>query len=106
MIRYDMDDVSDEDFDNVVLPCQNKLHEYVQNTFLDEYVAYNISVYYRGNAMWDEPFATQVKSAVEDLAQFSQNDCNYSKIKDILENKYKLKVVCDSPIDIKDLKEN
>ena len=106
MIRYDIEDISDEDFENVYLPCEKKIHDYVKNTFLDEYVAYNIAIFYRGNAMWDEPFETQVKAAIEDLAEFNKDDCDFTKIKEILEKKHKLKVICDSPIDIKDLKKN
>ena len=106
MIRHDLDDISDFEFDSVVLPCDEKLEKYVKDYILNDYVANYIAVYYKGNAMWDEPFETQVKTALEDLSHYKNTDCNYSKIKEILEKKFKLKVVCDSPIDIKELKKN
>lgn len=105
MIRTDMDDISDEDFDNVVLPCSRIITDYIKETFLDEFIAFNIATYYKNNALWDEPFDVQIHSAVEDLAQLSSSDCNKDKIKSILENNHHLKVVCESPIMIEELED-
>ncbi len=104
MIRKDLDDISDYDYENVITPCEEKIKKELQDKFLNEYVAFNIFVFYNGDALWDEPFELQVKDAIESLYQFTTNDCNFKKIKEILKSKYKLKVVCESPFNIEEMK--
>jgi len=105
MIRNDMNDISDDDFENVVSPCNDMIMKFIKETILDEFVAFDLATYYKNNAMWDEPFELQIKSAIEDLAQLTVKDCNKENIKDILKNKYKLNVVNESPIDIEEIKD-
>ena len=104
MIRHDMNDISDEEFDKVVNPCNEYIINYIKNNILNEFVAFDIATCYNMDAMWDEPFDTQIKAAVEDLSQLRFADCDKSKIKSILESKYKLRIKNDSPIDIEEVK--
>lgn len=103
MIRNDMDCITDEEYEKVVVPCYNKIQDYFKSTFLDEYVAFNIATYYKHNALWNEPFEIQVNTAIEDLQQITVEDCDLKRIKQILESKYKLKIVKEEPIDIEEL---
>lgn len=100
MIRTDMNDITDEEFDEVVLPCNEYILKYIKDNFLDEFIAFDIATCYKMNAMWDEPFDSQITTAIEDLSQLRPSDCDKSKIKSILESKYNLKVKNESPIDI------
>ena len=104
MIRHDMDDISDEEFDNVVNPCNEYIINHIRNNFLNEFIAFDIATCYNMNSMWDEPFETQIKSAIEDLSQLRVADCDKSKIKCILESKYNLRIKNESPIDIEEIK--
>ena len=38
------------------------------------------------------------------LAQFCEKDCDYNKIKDILEKEYCLKVINETPIEVEELR--
>ena len=86
MIRHDMNDISDEEFDKVVNPCNEYIINYIKNNILNEFVAFDIATCYNMDAMWDEPFDTQIKTAVEDLSQLRFDDCDKSKIKSILKD--------------------
>lgn len=103
MIRTDMDDVSDEEFFNVIRPCEELVANYVKDNFLNQYIAFHIAIYYRGNAMWKQSFSNQVSTAIEDLSQFTNDDCNYDLIKKILEENYELKIINESPLIIEDI---
>lgn len=103
MIRNDMDAITDDKFDNVVLPCRDKIINYIKNNILDEYVAYNIATYYKNDAIWNEPFELQIISALEDLAQLNVSDCNIQNIKNILKTKHHLNVISDDPIIIDEI---
>jgi hypothetical protein len=105
MIRHDMDDISDEVFDDIVNPCNEYIINYIKENFLNEFIAFDIATCYNMNAMWDEPFETQINSAIEDLSQLRVSDCDKSKVISILESKYKLRVKNESPIDIEDIKD-
>ena len=50
----------------------------------------------------DEEFET--RTATEMLAQFCEKDCDYNKIKDILEKEYCLKVINETPIEVEELR--
>lgn len=104
MIRTDMDDVSDDEFFDVIRPCEEMVTNYVKDSFLNQYIAFHIAIYYRGNAIWKQSFSNQVSTAIEDLSQFTNGDCNYDLIKKILEETYELKVTSESPLEIEDIK--
>ena len=105
MIRTDMNDISDDEFDEIVLPCIEKLHDYVVNNFLNEYVATHMAVYFNGDAMWSQTLHQQLNSAVEDFSQFTEKDCDIEQIKKILKEKYKLKITNESPLAIEKIED-
>lgn len=105
MIRHDRDDISDEVFYDIVNPCNEYIINYIKENFLNEFIAFDIATCYNMSAMWDEPFETQINSAIEDLSQLRVSDCDKSKVISILERKYKLRVKNESPIDIEDIKD-
>ena len=86
-------------------PCNEYIINYIKENFLNEFIAFDIATCYNMNAMWDEPFETQINSAIEDLSQLRVSDCDKSKVISILESKYKLRVKNESPIDIEDIKD-
>lgn len=103
MVRHDPDDISDEDFENIVLPCNRKIVDYIKATFLNDFVAYDLAISYNMNAMWDEPFEILINSAIEDLAQVTSSMCDKDKVKNILKEKYKLHVISESPLEIEEI---
>lgn len=103
MIRTDMDDISDEEFFSVVGPCEEMVTNYVKDNFFNQYIAFHIAIYFRGNAMWQQSFSNQVNTAINDLAQFTYDDCDFELVKKILEETYELKITSESPLKIEDI---
>ena len=56
------------------------------------------------DAIWDEDFKLSCYAAVDTLAQLDSDSYDLDKIKSILENKYKLKVIQDKPTIIEEIK--
>lgn len=103
MIRYDMNDISDEEYENVVNKCHQIIVDHIKTTFLNDFIAYNLATCYSMDAMWSEDFDLLIYSAIEELSHLELKDCNKNKIKHLLEEKYKLKVINESPIEIEEI---
>lgn len=56
------------------------------------------------DALQDSKFNLNIYEAIDKLAQFTDKDCDMDKIKSILENEYKLKVVSEDPTDIEEMR--
>lgn len=99
MIRKtkDLNKLTDEEFDNIVGPFDNKITDYIKNEIINEYVAYYISTAFEMDALWDESFRLSCSAAIESLAQLDEESCDIDRIKSILKNKYSIKVIQDKP---------
>lgn len=106
MIRQnkDLSKMSDDEFENIVIPFENKISDYVYENIVDNYVAYYIATAYNMNALWDGKIELTIESAIDKLGNYLSDNYNIKKIKSILEKEYKLKVVSDDPTDIKEIK--
>lgn len=99
MIRKtkDLNKLTDEEFDNIVGPFDNKITDYIKNEIINEYVAYYIYTAFEMDALWDESFRLSCSAAIESLAQLDEEYCDIDRIKSILKNKYSIKVIQDKP---------
>lgn len=100
MIRKskDLNKLTEEEFNNIVEPFDNKISDYIKNEIINEYVAYYITTAFEMDALWDESFRLSCNAAIETLAQFDGESCDLDKIKSILRNKYSINVIQDKPI--------
>lgn len=104
MIRYDLDeDVSDEDYETKLEPCLDIINQYIKDHIVNEFVAMDIATLYEKDIMWAEPLEVIIRGALDDLAQVKFDFCDIEKIKQILENKYHLKITNENPINIEEL---
>ena len=53
--------------------------------------------------MWQQSFSNQVSTAIDDLSQFTNADCDFELVKKILEETYELKITSESPLKIEDI---
>lgn len=100
MIRTDLSELSDEEFDELVLPIDEKVIDYVKNNFLNEYIAYYLGENFNGNALFKEPVETVINGAISLVSQFKYEDCALDKIKRLLKDKYNLELKDDKDINI------
>ncbi len=101
MIRDDINQVTNEEFDKLVETFDNAFTKHFKdNNILEEYVSYYIAERIKHNFLFREQMDDIVFSALNDLSQFYVADCDYDKIKQLLENKYKLKITNENPLEI------
>lgn len=92
MIRDDINQVTNEEFDELVETFDNAFTKHFKdNNILEEYVSYYIAERIKHNFLFREQMNDIVFDALNDLSRFYVTDCNYNKIKQLLETKYKLK---------------
>lgn len=103
MVRHDMDTISDDEFDKTIAESNKAIVKYIKDEFLNEYIAYNLAICYKMDSMWSEKFDLLISSAIEDFYQITVVDCDKNKIKKLLEEKYKLKVIKEEPTEIEEL---
>ena len=101
MIRDDMNQVTNEEFDKLVETFDKAFTKHFKdNNILEEYVSYYIAERIKHNFLFREQMDDVVFSALNDLSQFYVADCDYDKIKQLLETKYKLKITNENPLEI------
>ncbi|MBQ8891308.1 MAG: hypothetical protein IJ068_00375 [Bacilli bacterium] len=104
MIR-DVNEISDEEYNKIVIPFDKSVKKYVRENFLNEFIAYYISECYKQEVLWTQEYHMLVNSALEELGQFRYKDSNFKKIKNILEKKHHLKIVNNSPKELIEIEE-
>ena len=101
MIRDDINQVTNEEFDKLVETFDNAFTKHFKdNNILEEYVSYYIAERIKHNFLFREQMDDIVFSALNDLSQFYVTDCDYDKIKQLLATKYKLKITNENPLEI------
>ena len=102
MIRKNnLEDVTDEEFENIIIPFENEIDKYI-NSIIYDYVAYYLAKGYELSALWEFPLKNQINSALCRFNDISiQDGFNYKKLYKILEKKYSLKIVDDKTSQMK-----
>lgn len=102
--KNSQEDITDEEFDNIVCPFDAEMRDYVKNSILNQYVAFYIAEGYRKSAIWECSIDAMVNTALEMLNQYDYKDCDYNKIKELLKAEYDLEVINETPVQVKDLR--
>lgn len=106
MIRKDYDELTDVEFADIMEVATKRIKEYIDNGFLEEFIAKTISIKYEENALWNEnSLKSIIQFGKEDLEEFLNfKVVDEKKVKKILEEKYKLKIINDLNIEIEEIK--
>ena len=98
-------DFTKEEEDNYLIPHLNMIHNYLEKCVIPEVAAYYIATGYYHSLMFEETFNMHIKSVQDELFNYEIKDFKATKerVKDILENKYSLKVVGERPLKFEEL---
>ena len=99
MFRKNLNNTSDAEFDNIVIPFNKKCYEYLENYAIPEYVAFYIANGYMMNAIWEESFDKMIHSA-SDIFNYSFDSFDTIKknVISILKIKYNLNIKSENPL--------
>lgn len=102
MIRKSVDDISDEEFTNILLPFNNNYEEYISSYIIPEVVAFYIANSYYRNCMWETSFIREYNTAKDMINSFGEDYETVKKeIFKLLRVKYALEIVSEDPITFK-----
>ena len=98
-------DFTKEEEDNYLIPHLNMIHNYLEKCVFVDMAAFYLETGYWNSIMFEETFNIHIKSIQDELFNYEIKDLKETKerIKDILENKYGLRVVCERPLKFEEL---
>ncbi len=102
MIRKNVEDISDEEFEKVLKPFIDNYDEYIESYIIPEVVAYYIANSYYRNSMWETSFIREYNTAKDLINSYCED---YEKVKaeifKLLRVKYALIIVNEDPLEFK-----
>lgn len=103
MIR-DVPDLSDEEYDKIVIPFDITIKSFARKNFLNEFIAFYIAESYKEKVLWTPIYSQLVNFALEELGQFRYKDSSFKKVKKILLEKYNLQIINEKPNELIEIK--
>lgn len=101
MIRDDINDVNNADFDKLIESFDTAFDGYFkEHKLIEKYVAFYIAERLKHNFLFRQTLDDIVFASLNDLAQFNEDDCNYDIMKRILKEQYSFEIVSDDPLNI------
>ncbi len=105
MFRFENgEDITPEEHATIVEPFFEACTDYLEKKIVPDFVCFFIVTGYRRSALWQDCLDIFIGSTL-DLFNFDIKDYDSLKAKviQILYNKYKLKVICENPLDFEEV---
>ena len=100
----DHKDITDEEFDSIVVPHDNVCHDFLEQEVIPLYCAYRFKVGYEMNAMWAYSYSTMIRDALDVFNELNIDiDIVKKRTTEILKDKYEYEVINEDPLDLKKL---
>ncbi|MBE6156373.1 MAG: hypothetical protein E7161_01325 [Firmicutes bacterium] len=107
MIRDDLEILTDEEVDTLIVSTRIFIFDYLKNYVVNEVIAMDIANRINNKALWKDDLENIISSTIEDIFyQLDITNCDVDKIKKVLESEYKIKITKDNPIEIIKLESN
>ena len=94
------EDITDKEFEEILLPFYNNYNEYLINFVIPDAVAFYLANGYSRNCLSDYPLRNHINSAIDVFNVRCNVNNLISEIKLILKIKYNLKIVKNNPLKI------
>ena len=95
------EDITDKEFEEILLPFYNNYNEYLIKFVISDTVAFYLANGYSKNCLSDCPLINHINSALDIFNVRCNVDELTPKIKQILKIKYNLKIEKDNPLKFK-----
>ncbi len=102
MIRTNLEDFTDEEYENILLPFENNFQKYIIKYVLPEIVAFGIASGYERNAIWSGSLKIHYNTIKDRIPVYNEDyNSTIKDVKELLEIKYSLLIINDDPLEIK-----
>ena len=100
-------DVTDEEFNTIILPFDNNIHKYLQQETIPSFCAFYIAEGFRTSSLFENSYSVYLNEALDLFNDFPKDLENIkASTTKLLKEIYKLKVVADNPLQLKEVEEN
>lgn len=98
-------DYTKKEINNYLMPHYNLITNYMEKCVIPEVVAYYLATGYYHSLMFEDTFNIHIKSIQDELFNYQAKNTKATKerVKDILENKYSLRVIGERPLKFEEL---
>ena len=105
MLREDLSNLSDEEFDAIVKKHNNDIKKYlVDSNFIYNYCAFYLASGLKNKALWKCSYSAMIDSIFETLIDYLDHNINVDKLNEILQSSYSLKLINTDPLTFQDTK--
>ncbi len=99
MFRKSAGNITDEEFEKIIIPFGKNVDDYILKYILYDFVAFYIASGYERSVFSKTTLKAEFNTAVELLGNINSNQCfDSKKIADILQTKFSLKIVSKKPL--------
>lgn len=101
MIRNNLVDVSDEEYESIVIPYEQNLSEYIKRYALPELVAFALASGFDRNAIWQDSLEHHYNSFKDRISIGNEEyKVVIPEVKRLMEIKYSLRIINEKPLEI------
>lgn len=105
MFRKYIDDLTDDEFEKIIVPFDKNVDTYFSEYVLYDFIAFYIASGWERDVLSQTTLRTECSTASDVLASSCEIEkYDFEKLKHILEVKFSLKVVSDNPLELEKIK--
>lgn len=105
MFRKYIDELTDDEFEKLIIPFDKNIDEYIKEYILYDFIAFYIASGWERDVLSQTDLKTECNTATDVLANVSDtNEFDFEKLKRLLEVKFSLKVISESPLELEKIK--
>lgn len=99
----DLRKMSNKEYKKLTDTFFEKLTEYIKNDISNQYIAKYLYLAYQNDYLWEEDLKRIISSSIEGIELTVEETYDINKVKKILEEEYKLKIINEKPLKIEKL---
>lgn len=97
-------DVTEDEFNNIILPFDNKIHKYLQKDTIPSFCAFYIAEGFRTSSLFENSYNIYLNEALDLFNDFPKDlESIKATTTKLLKEKYRLEVVADNPLQLKEV---
>ena len=97
-------DITEDEFNNIILPFDNLCHDYLQQEIIPTYAAFYIAEGFKTNSLFDNSYDVYLNEALDLFNDFPKNlEIIKSNTTKFLKQKYGYEVISENPMQLEEV---
>lgn len=105
MFRKYIDELTDDEFEKLIIPFDKNIDAYIQEYILYDFIAFYIASGWEREVLSQNDLKTECNTATDVLSNVSNiKEYDFEKLKKLLEVRFSLKIISESPLELEKIK--